>query len=131
MDYTVFVHVMNANGSAAAQHDGMPQLGAYPTRLWVAGEDVADTHPLQLPSGSYRAAGLPLVDTLVWEFPQRRTQGQRQRTQLRHANASWLLPRTCARKTQGTAKSNSTESLPSASCRRVPVSAAYKPTAAR
>ena len=42
VDYTVFVHVMSADGSAAAQHDGMPQLGAYPTRLWVAGEYVAD-----------------------------------------------------------------------------------------
>lgn len=64
VDYTVFVHVMNADGSAAAQHDGMPQAAAYPTRLWVAGEFVADPHPLQLPTGSYRAAvGLYAAET--------------------------------------------------------------------
>lgn len=64
VDYTVFVHVKKADGNAAAQHDGMPQLGAYPTRLWVAGEYVADAHPLQLPSGRYRAAvGLYAAET--------------------------------------------------------------------
>ncbi|MEY4233480.1 MAG: hypothetical protein RL635_447, partial [Chloroflexota bacterium] len=64
VDYTVFVHVMNADGSAAAQNDSMPQAGAYPTRLWVAGEYVADAHALQLPRGSYRAAvGLYAAET--------------------------------------------------------------------
>ena len=64
VDYTVFVHVMNADGSAAAQNDSMPQAGAYPTRLWVAGEYVADAHALQLPSGRYRAAvGLYAAET--------------------------------------------------------------------
>ena len=42
----------------------MPQAGAYPTRLWVAGEYVADAHALQLPRGSYRAAvGLYAAET--------------------------------------------------------------------
>jgi len=69
--YTVFVHVTPPEAPAPliAQHDGWPALGAKPTNTWVAGEIVADAHPLggipagtyQLRIGLYDAAGrLPL-----------------------------------------------------------------------
>ena len=49
-DYSVFVHLLNAEGETIAQHDGQPQNGAYPASVWDAGEIVADTHILALPS---------------------------------------------------------------------------------
>jgi hypothetical protein len=47
--YTVFVHLLGPDGGIAAQHDGTPVDGDYPTTLWVADEVVADPHVLQLP----------------------------------------------------------------------------------
>ncbi len=41
-DYTVFVHVRNAAGEVVAQKDSPPAGGAYPTRLWDAGEIIRD-----------------------------------------------------------------------------------------
>jgi hypothetical protein len=49
-DYTVFVHLLDANGQVVAQHDSQPQGGAYPTSVWDAGEVVQDEHALALPS---------------------------------------------------------------------------------
>src|SRR5690606_18356102 len=37
-DYTVFVHVVDADGNIVAQRDVMPLDNTYPTRLWAAGE---------------------------------------------------------------------------------------------
>ncbi|MBI5305121.1 MAG: glycosyltransferase family 39 protein [Chloroflexi bacterium] len=57
-DYTVFVHLVDANGKLIAQKDDQPQHGAYPTSLWDAGEIVADEYALTLPRdappGEYR-----------------------------------------------------------------------------
>lgn len=47
--YTVFVHLLRPEGGIAAQHDGIPVNGTYPTPLWMAGEVVADPHVLDLP----------------------------------------------------------------------------------
>ena len=49
-DYTVFVHLVDRNGTVRGQHDSMPMNGAYPTTLWQPGEFVTDTHTLGLPS---------------------------------------------------------------------------------
>ena len=43
-DYTVFVHVLDANGVLVAQHDQMPARGANPTSLWDENEIVADRY---------------------------------------------------------------------------------------
>lgn len=54
--YTVFVHVTPPDAPAplVAQHDGWPVLGAKPTYTWVAGEIIADAHPLPgIPAGTY------------------------------------------------------------------------------
>jgi 4-amino-4-deoxy-L-arabinose transferase-like glycosyltransferase len=48
-DYTVFVHVLDANGEIVSQRDQQPMEGAYPTSLWREGETVADRYLLQVP----------------------------------------------------------------------------------
>ncbi|GIK39173.1 MAG: hypothetical protein BroJett011_30060 [Chloroflexota bacterium] len=55
--YTVFVHLLNANGQVVAQHDGLPAEGTIPTPGWAAGEVIADRHLIDfpdLPAGDYR-----------------------------------------------------------------------------
>jgi 4-amino-4-deoxy-L-arabinose transferase-like glycosyltransferase len=59
-DYTVFVHVLDANGKIVAQADHQPQNGNYPSSIWDAGESVRDDFSLALPgdapSGKYTIA---------------------------------------------------------------------------
>jgi hypothetical protein len=49
--YTVFVHLVDADGTILAQQDRAPQAdGApYPTNLWVPGEIVTDEYELTIP----------------------------------------------------------------------------------
>jgi len=55
-DYTVFVHVLRADGACCLwQADAMPRSGAYPTSRWVAGEVVTDSTSIALPGDA--AAG--------------------------------------------------------------------------
>ena len=57
-DYTVFVHLLDDQGKTIAQDDNQPQLGAYPTSFWDAGEQIADEYalaiPADTPNGQYR-----------------------------------------------------------------------------
>ena len=57
-DYTVFVHLVDANGKTVAQKDDQPQGGAYPTSFWDVGETIADAYavaiPRELAAGDYR-----------------------------------------------------------------------------
>jgi hypothetical protein len=48
-DYTVFVHLLDANGQLVAQSDLTPGNGYAPTTNWPAGETVLDRHGLILP----------------------------------------------------------------------------------
>ena len=48
-DAVVFVHLRDTPSHAYAQGDGVPVLGAYPTRLWKKGEIILDRHLLNLP----------------------------------------------------------------------------------
>ncbi len=54
-DYKVFVHVLDENGSVAAQQDAMPGKNRYPTHIWDANEIVGDPYllPLDLSPGRY------------------------------------------------------------------------------
>ncbi|MBV8086378.1 MAG: glycosyltransferase family 39 protein [Chloroflexi bacterium] len=74
-DYSVFVHLLDAGGMTAGQHDSWPAAGARPTSAWPPGETIEDRHGLlttasftpgayQLEIGLYDAAGqrLPLTD---------------------------------------------------------------------
>ncbi|MDH4209479.1 MAG: hypothetical protein OEV76_11440, partial [Anaerolineae bacterium] len=45
-DYTVFVHLLDAEGAIVAQGDSPPVQGHYPTTMWTFGEIVRDEHPL-------------------------------------------------------------------------------------
>ncbi len=57
-DYTIFVQLLTAAGTLAAQHDSPPQSGYYPTSQWLSGEAVSDQHglflPADLPAGDYQ-----------------------------------------------------------------------------
>ncbi len=57
-DYSVFVHLADANEEIWGQHDGQPVLGAWPTSDWLPGEIVIDQHLLEIdpaaPAGEYR-----------------------------------------------------------------------------
>lgn len=44
--WTVFTHLLGADGTILAQHDGMPQGGQRPTGGWLAGEVIVDRHVL-------------------------------------------------------------------------------------
>jgi hypothetical protein len=55
-DYTVFLHVLGADGKIASQQDSQPLGGQYPTGVWSPGEVVADPYTLPLPPGEYRLA---------------------------------------------------------------------------
>jgi hypothetical protein len=59
-DYTVFVHLLDAQGNVRAQRDAPPRDGAYPTSIWDVGEIVRDEYALELPrdwaAGEYRLA---------------------------------------------------------------------------
>jgi hypothetical protein len=62
-DYTVFVHVLQPDGTLLTQHDGPPAGGTWPTSWWVPGQVVEDRHTLpllggQLPDGSLLEIGL-------------------------------------------------------------------------
>ena len=41
-DYTVFVHLLDAEGNLVAQFDSPPTAGVYPTSLWDPDEIIAD-----------------------------------------------------------------------------------------
>lgn len=57
-DYTVFVHVVDAQGRLVAQRDTPPQGGRHPTSAWRPGEIVVDPAnvplPAALPPGAYQ-----------------------------------------------------------------------------
>ncbi len=59
-DYTVFVHLLNAQGELVAQADSQPMGGRAPTSLWQPLERIRDPHALNLPTdlatGEYRVA---------------------------------------------------------------------------
>jgi hypothetical protein len=57
-DYTVFVHVLNPDGSPVFQTDSPPLQGEFPTSRWQPSAIFADPHPFTLPAdfkpGAYR-----------------------------------------------------------------------------
>ena len=51
-DFTVFVHLLTADGVLLAQHDAVPAAGLRPTSTWQDGEAVLDYHWIQIPEGT-------------------------------------------------------------------------------
>jgi hypothetical protein len=69
-DYSVFVHLRNAEGVTVAQRDTQPLDGLYPTSQWRVGETVAQPLEFGLPDdladGTYALyIGLYRLDTLT------------------------------------------------------------------
>ncbi len=57
VDYTVFVHVLNAEGQMVTGQDSQPASGRYPTGIWEPGEIVPDERSFatgDLPAGTYQ-----------------------------------------------------------------------------
>ena len=50
--YTVFTHVIDANGRQVGQQDNMPQHDQLPTSCWTAGEFVSDPYIVPLAEGA-------------------------------------------------------------------------------
>jgi hypothetical protein len=70
VDYTIFLHVRDAQGKTLAQHDGQPFDGLYPTSQWQPGETVAQPLDVDLPpdlaDGPYFLyVGLYRLDTMA------------------------------------------------------------------
>jgi hypothetical protein len=51
-DYTVFVHILDADGNIVAQADHQPHGGSYPTSIWDKSETVRDDFALTAPEGA-------------------------------------------------------------------------------
>jgi hypothetical protein len=49
-NWTVFIHLVDANDQILAQDNTQPQSGAFPMKQWVAGDWVEDRHTLNLPA---------------------------------------------------------------------------------
>ncbi len=65
-DYTVFVHLLNPDGTLADGNDGQPLHGRYPTSYWSPGEKIVDVRQWQpdVPPGIYQlAVGLYRLDS--------------------------------------------------------------------
>jgi 4-amino-4-deoxy-L-arabinose transferase-like glycosyltransferase len=67
--YSVFVHLVDAEGRLWAQHDGAPLNGLHPTTHWVEGEIISDPRelvlPQDMPEGRYQLqAGIYLPETM-------------------------------------------------------------------
>ena len=55
VDYTTFVHVVDAAGEIVAQADAQPRQGRYPTSIWSPGELVVDELAVgAIPPGEYQ-----------------------------------------------------------------------------
>lgn len=48
--YTVFVHLVDANGQVVANADSAPASGLFPTDRWIPGEGMRDRHILKIPA---------------------------------------------------------------------------------
>ncbi|MBI5878854.1 MAG: hypothetical protein HZB53_14480 [Chloroflexi bacterium] len=47
-DYTVFVHLLDAQNAIIAQHDAQPLKGRYPTHAWAPGDVINETYDFAL-----------------------------------------------------------------------------------
>jgi hypothetical protein len=64
-DLHIFVHLLNPDGTLAAQHDSPPLLGLHPFWQWSQGDQVEDVHPIdvsQLPRDRAYTLAVGLYD---------------------------------------------------------------------
>lgn len=71
-DYTVFVHLIDAQGNTIAQHDGHPWWDvSIPTTTWLPGEKLRDRHSLELPPDLPPGAYTLRVGAYYWQTLER------------------------------------------------------------
>jgi hypothetical protein len=80
-NYSVFCHLLSANGDLVAQRDGPPIYGVRPTPSWRAGEVIEDSRDIFLsdtiPSGEYElSVGMYDLETMQ-RLPARTSAGER------------------------------------------------------
>jgi 4-amino-4-deoxy-L-arabinose transferase-like glycosyltransferase len=51
-DYTLFIHVLDSNGTIISQQDGQALNGAYPTSMWDEKEQIVDRRSIELPASA-------------------------------------------------------------------------------
>jgi 4-amino-4-deoxy-L-arabinose transferase-like glycosyltransferase len=89
-DYSVFIHLLDANDNLVAQHDSAPQNGNAPTSWWLPGDLIADSHelilPNKIPAGRYTLAIGTYDSTNGARLPLFDANGARQ------PNDAWQLP---------------------------------------
>jgi hypothetical protein len=66
--YTLFVHLVDADGRVLHAFDGVPFGGRHPTRQWRAGETFADTYTIALPA-DFDAKQAPLLRLVAGFYP--------------------------------------------------------------
>lgn len=70
-NYTVFIHLLDAEGRMAAQADAPPLAGEYPTSWWAPGEVIRDPHVLPLPTDLRPGPYLLQVGLYDWAADER------------------------------------------------------------
>ena len=51
-DYTLFIHVLDSNGTILSQQDAQAMNGAYPTSMWDEKEQIVDRRSIELPASA-------------------------------------------------------------------------------
>lgn len=67
VDYTIFVHLLTANGQTVAQYDAPPNQGLSPTTIWAKGDIIRDERVFdqQVPNQSSLAIGAYDRSTMI------------------------------------------------------------------
>jgi hypothetical protein len=65
-DYTVFMHLLDANGAIIAQDDAPPGDPFFPTSTWLPGEVIVDNHHLALPAAAPPGVYRVIVGLYHW-----------------------------------------------------------------
>jgi len=66
-NYSVFVHLLDENDLVLASQDTFPGQGTYPTRLWRAGDAIADVYTIAVPPTAFTPSSAQL-EVGVYEF---------------------------------------------------------------
>jgi 4-amino-4-deoxy-L-arabinose transferase-like glycosyltransferase len=66
-NYSVFVHLLDENELVLASQDTFPGQGTYPTRLWRAGEAIADVYTIVVPPTAFTPSSAQL-EVGLYEF---------------------------------------------------------------
>jgi hypothetical protein len=66
-DYTVFTHLLDAQGAMRGQKDSPPLQGAYPTSAWQVGERLVDSYEIIVDAAT--PAGFCILEVGLYEWP--------------------------------------------------------------